>query len=83
MRWHSREMTAGTGIHHLDRKRKHWRLRITVSRGRTIIGKRLVIHTGTTDLEEAQIRRELVAEAYRELGLTIIDRREVRPSHIT
>jgi hypothetical protein len=72
-------MTARDGIHHLDRKRNRWRLRVTVSRGEKVVGKRLVIHTGTTDYDEALIRRELIAEAYRALGLTIIDRRIARP----
>jgi hypothetical protein len=59
-------------------KIKGYRLRVTISRGRKIIGRRIPIWLHTRDLEVAMLKRDAIVEGYRKIGLIVVQRPQRR-----
>ncbi|MCW1887695.1 helix-turn-helix domain-containing protein [Luteolibacter flavescens] len=72
-----RQRMALSNSHHLHwEKHKGWVLRLTISRGSKVIGKRMKFHLATKDLDTALKARTLVLATLRKLGLTVQPRRQ-------
>ena len=58
--------------------RKGYKLRVTISRGRKLVGKRITIQLGTRDELCARLKKDLILHAYSRLGITITTRPQTR-----
>ncbi len=59
-------------------KAKGYRLRVTISRGRKIVGRRIPIWLHTNDMEIAKLKRDAIVEGYRKIGLIVVQRAQRR-----
>lgn len=59
-------------------KVKGYRLRVTISRGRLIMGRRIPIWLHTHDMEIAKLKRDAIVEGYRKIGLVVVQRPQRR-----
>jgi len=75
----SRKVRREMDAHHLSwDEGKGWRFRFTLMLNRKQVGKRIQLRLRTTDAQEAIQRRELLCSCFRNLGLTVAGRKQVR-----
>ena len=63
-----------------DRRKRRWKARFVIARGKKLVGKRLVVDIPTIDQDTAVLARNAVLCFCGKLGLVVIRRNQVRPS---
>jgi hypothetical protein len=62
-------------------KLKGYLLRVTISRGRKVVGRRIPIWLHTKDIEIAKLKRDAVVDGYRKIGMVVVQRAQRRPDN--
>lgn len=66
-----------------DKTKNSWRLRVTISRGRKLVGCRVPIWLHTTDASIAVLKRDAILDGFRAVKINIIQRPQKRTHNET
>jgi hypothetical protein len=60
----------------MDRSTGRWEIRLTIDRGRKLVGERIRVKLGRCTEEDAIRRRDTVLKAYEKAGVIVTQRRK-------